>query len=123
MVKMKKIFFLFVGITLLFSGCANHSGLTRNANVHSTEVVLSKKNFRVIASVQGESQASYVFGIGGLKRNAMIAEAKAKMLANANIMGGAKAIINETVEIKRSYFPFFSTYTVTVSAHIIEFTE
>lgn len=45
------------------------------------------------------------------------------MLSKVNIEGGAKAIINQTVEIKRSYFPIIRTYTVTVSGHIVEFTE
>jgi len=120
---MNRIFFLLIGITFLFSGCAIHSGLTTNSNNHTTEVVLSKKNFKVIESVQGESQATYVFGIGGLSKTAMIAEARANMLSKANIIGGSKAVINETVEIKHSLFPFFRKYTVIVSAHIIEFTE
>jgi len=85
--------------------------------------VLSKKNFKVIESVQGESEAIYIFGIGGLSKKAMIAEAKANMLTNANIVGSSKAIINETVEIIHSLFPFFRKYKVTVSAHIVEFTE
>lgn len=120
---MKKLFFLLVGITFLFSSCAVHSGLTTNSNNHTTEVVLSKKNFKVIESVQGEAQAMYVFGIGGLSKKALIAEARVNMLSKANIIGGSKAIINETVEVKQSFFPVVRLYNVTVSGHIIEFTE
>ena len=120
---MKKIFFLIIGIAFLFSSCAFHSGLTTNLNNHTTAVVLSKKNFKVIESVQGESQAMYIFGIGGLSRNALIAEARANMLSKANIVGGSKAIINETVEVKHSFFPFVRLFRVTVSGHIVEFTE
>ena len=120
---MKKIFFLLIGITFLFSSCAVHNGLTTNLNNHTTEVVLSKKNFKVIESVQGEAQAMYVFGIGGLSKKAMIAEARANMLSKANIVGGSKAIINETVEITNSRFPIVRLYKVTVSGHIVEFTE
>ena len=85
--------------------------------------MLSKKNFKVIESVQGESEAIYIFGIGGLSKKALIAEAKANMLTNANIVGSSKAIINETVEIIHSLFPFFRKYKVTVSGHVVEFTE
>lgn len=85
--------------------------------------MLSKKNFKVLESVQGEAQALYVFGSGGLSKKALIAEAKANMLAKANIVGGSKAIINETVEIKHTLFPIVRLYTVTVSGHIVEFTE
>ena len=120
---MKKIFFILIGITFLFSSCAVHNGLTTNLNNHTTEVVLSKKNFKVIESVQGEAQAMYVFGIGGLSKKAMIAEARANMLSKANMVGGSKAIINETVEIKHSLFPIVRLYKVTVSGHIVEFTE
>ena len=121
--QMKKLIFLLIGITFLFSSCAYHDGLTTNSNHHTTQVLLSKKNFKVLARVDGEAQATYVFGIGGLSKKALIAEAKANMLSKANIVGGSKAIINETVEIKRSAFPFVGLVNVTVSGHIIEFTE
>lgn len=120
---MKRIFFLFIVLTFLFSSCAVHTGLTHNQNLHTTDVVLSKKNFNVISRVEGESKATYVFGIGGHNKKAMITEARADMLSKADIVGGAKAIINETVEIKRSTFLMVQIRRVIVSAHIIEFTE
>lgn len=120
---MKKISFLIIGAMLLLSSCAIHNGLTSNLNNHTTEVVLSKKNFKVVEAVKGEAQAMYIFGIGGLSKKAMIAEARANMLSNANIVGSSKAIINETVEIKHSLFPFVRLNKVTVSGHIVEFTE
>ncbi|MFP4526367.1 MAG: DUF6567 family protein [Bacteroidales bacterium] len=120
---MKKLTILLIGTIFLFSSCAVHDGLTRNQNNHTTEVVLAKKNFKVTESVQGESQAMFVFGIGGLSKKAMVAEARANMLSKANIVGSSKAIINETVEVKHSLFPIVRLYTVTVSGHIVEFTE
>jgi hypothetical protein len=120
---MKKITVLLLGITFLFSSCAFHKGLTTNANVNNTEVVLTKKNFKVTERVQGESKATYILGIGGHSRNAMIAEARTKMLSNANIIGSSKAIINETVETKKSFFPFVGVAKVVVSGYVIEFTE
>ncbi len=91
---------------MLLTSCAGHYGLTSNVNNHSTEVVLSKKNFKVIKSVSGEASVMYVLGIGGLSKKALIAEARAEMLKSAELEGSAKAIINETVEIKGSSFPF-----------------
>lgn len=120
---MRRIIFLLIGITLLFSSCAVHSGLTRNSNNNTTEVVLSKKNFHVLERVHGESQATYIFGIGGLTKNALISEARENMLLKSNMVGSSKAIINETVEIRNSFFPIVRTYKVMVSAYIIEFTE
>lgn len=120
---MKKLLIISIGFMFLLTSFAVHSGLTTNANLHTTEVVLSQRNFKVVESVSGESQALYFLGIGGLSKQAMISEALAKMLSNANIVGGAKAIINETVEIKNSIFPIIRLYKVTISGHIIEFTE
>lgn len=120
---MRKLLLLLIWTAFLFSGCAVHSGLTFNTNNHVTQVVLSKNNYVVIDSVRGESEAIYVFGIGGFLKEALIAEAKADMLSKADIIGGSRAIINETVEIKHSLFPVIRLYKVTVSGHVIEFTE
>lgn len=120
---MKKLTFLLLGSVLLLSSCGIHIQPTLNLNNHNTEVVLTKKNYTVLAKVSGESEATYIFGIGGLRKQAMIAEARAQMLTKADILGGSKAIINETFEIKHTFFPFVRKYKVTVSGHIIEFTE
>lgn len=95
---MIRVAIILIGIAFLFSSCAFHKGFTTNY----TEVVLSEKNFKVIERVQGEAEAKYAFGIGGLSKNALIAKARANMLSKANIVGGSKAIINETVEVKCS---------------------
>lgn len=116
---MKKIITLSIYALFLFSSCAVHSGLTTN----TTEVILSKKNFTVIQSVQGVSKATYIFGLGGLSKKGLIAEARAKMLRKAKIEGTSKAIINETIEVKHSFFPIVRTYQVIVSGHIVEFTD
>jgi len=117
--KTNRIYLAFV--VLFFSSCAMHNGLTYNSNTHNTEVVLSKKNFKVVARVKGESKATYILGFGGLSKNALIAEAKEDMLSKADIIGGSKAIINETVEIKNSFYLIVWENKVTVSANIIEF--
>ncbi len=120
---MKRNFLVLIGLALILSSCGIHNGLTKNINNHTTEVVLSKNNFKVLESVQGESQATYILGIGGLSKNALVSAARANMLSKANIVGGSKAIINETVEIKHSIFPFYRKYKVTVSGHVVEFTQ
>ena len=114
---------LFIVMLFLLSSCATlHSNLTSNLNNHTTEVILSKKNYTVISSVKGEASAKYVLGIGGGKK-ALIAEAKAKMLSKADIVGKSRAIINETVEIRKKHAFIVTKYTVTVSGHVIEFLE
>ena len=121
MVKRITVIALFSAMFL--ASCAGHRGLTSNVNNHSTEVVLSKKNFKVIKSVSGTASVTYVLGIGGLSKSALIAEARAEMLKQAELQGSARAIINETVEVKGSSFPFVGKKLVTVSAQVIEFTE
>lgn len=105
------------------SSCGIHHGLTTNANVNTTKVELSENNFEIIESVQGKSEALYVFGIGGFSKEAMIAEARADMLRRPDMIGSSKAVINETVEISHTLFPVVRLYKVTVSGHLIEFTH
>lgn len=120
---MRLIGILLAGIAIIFTSCmASHEGMTSNANLHTTEVVLSKKNFKVIARIKGEAKATYIFGIGGFSKAALIATAKADMLAKADIVGGA--IVNETVEVKNSFYAgVVIIKRVIVSANIVEFTE
>lgn len=120
---MKKYLFILLVSTLSLSSCAIHQGLTSNANLNTTQVVLEENNFEVIDQVQGQSTATFVFGIGGITKKAMIAEARADMLRRSNIVGTSRAIIHETVEIQHSFFPFVRTYTVTVSGFVVEFTD
>ncbi len=114
----------FVVLTsVLFSSCGTHLPMTYNTNQHVTNVELSKKNFKVVASVKGEAKATYILGIGGLKKKTLIENAKADMLKNTDLVGTSRAIVNETVEIHiRNYFVVMQ-YRVVVSGHVVEFTE
>lgn len=109
--------------TLMLSGCASFQGLTKNYNGHNTEVQLNRKNFKIVQKVEGSAQATYILGIGGLGKKALIARATEKMLADANLIGSSRAVINETVEIKNSFFLIATTTQINVSAYVIEFTE
>ena len=111
-------------ISILITGCGFHSSLVGNINNNTTNVELSKKNFKVIDKISGSSTATYILGFGGLSNKALIENAKAKILENANLTGSSKAIINVTTESHFSFFvPFYFQKTITVSAHVIEFTE
>ncbi|PHR86034.1 MAG: hypothetical protein COA80_19995 [Leeuwenhoekiella sp.] len=120
---MKKIITLMALVSLFLTSCASHYGLPKNYNQNTTEVVLTKKNFKVVELVKGEAQATYILGIGGLAKNGLVAEAKAKMLQSAGMEGTSRSVINEVVEVKTSGFFLVSKYKVIVSAQIIEFTE
>ncbi|HEY0261871.1 MAG TPA: DUF6567 family protein [Chitinophagales bacterium] len=119
---MKKLFIpIFALAIMLLQSCAFHNGLTSNLNNHETSVVLSSNNFKVVAYVRGEASAQYILGIGGLKRKGLIAEAREQMLANADLIGKSRAVINETVEEKSSHFGFYERYRIIVSAYVVEF--
>lgn len=110
--------------SILMTSCGIHSAMFGNINNNTTNVELSKKNFKVIDTVSGQSTATYVLGIGGISNKALIENAKTNMLEIADLTGSSKAIINVTTESHMTLvFPFFYRKTVIVSAHIIEFTE
>ena len=122
---MRKFFsvLLVVSILFSFSSCAIHSGLTNNVNNHTTNVVLTKNNYKIIQKVKGTASGTSVFAIGG-SFNPLIERARAEMLESAGLIGASRAVINETVEINnKSYVGIVNTKTVTVSAYVIEFTE
>lgn len=119
-IVMKNIILLFI-CSVILTGCATHNGLTDNRNIHGTQVVLSERNFKVVANVKGESETTYVFGFGGLSRSAMIAEAKAQILERADMIGKSRALVNETVEVKSSVYLIVMKRKVTVTAQVVEF--
>lgn len=121
LLKMKKLMPIFLTLTL--TSCAIHSGLTTNENVHNTTVELSQANYKVIAFVTGSSTVEYFLGIGGIDKPAQVQSARLAMLKNADLIGKPRALINETVEIKRSTFLLWTEIEITASAYVIEFSS
>ena len=110
--------------TLLLSGCGYHVARVANLNNHTTEVGLNKRNFVVVEKVVGQADASYIFGIGGISEKALIENAKADMLRDVELIGSARAIINETTEEHYTFvYPIYFKKTITVSAYVVEFTD
>ncbi len=122
--KALKTVLLVIFSSLLLVSCGIHTTTVRNVNSNLTNVQLSTNNFKVVDRVSGKSTATYILGIGGLSTKALIEKAKSRMLEKASLIGGSKAIINVTTEDHVALiFPFFYRKTITVSAHVIEFTE
>ena len=122
--KSIKLIFSILTTAILLSSCGIHSNNSINTNSNITNVELSKKNFRVVERVKGESTATYVFGMGGIYNKSLIEIAKNQMFENADLTGGAKAIVNVTTESHLTFvLPFFYRKTIIVSAHIVEFTD
>jgi hypothetical protein len=123
-IKKQGIMILFLAAIISLSGCGVSSGLVNQYNVNGTNsnVILQKKNFKVIGTVSGESKDSYIFFIGGYKQN-LVASAKQKMIENAGLEGTSKAIINITIE-EHDVFKFvYIKRVITVHGTVIEFLE
>jgi len=119
-----KTFILFAFFAVILSSCGVNTNLPFNLNANTTNVELSKKNFEVISTVTGESSATYILGIGGLKNRALYDMAKADMLKNANLVGGAKALVNVVTEQHITLvYPFYFKRRIIMSAHIVEFKQ
>lgn len=122
--KSLKLLLIALFTALLNTSCGIHSAFVTNTNSNSSVVNLSMKNFEVVERVSGQATATYFFGIGGISNKALIEKAKSNMLEHAFMAGKARAIINITHESHVTFIlPVFVQKTVTVSAHIIEFTN
>ncbi len=103
------------------SSCVATTGLISN-NL-ATVVELRQSNYKIVDKVSGSSTVRYILGLGGNKKAALVAQARANMLRRAELVGGSKAIINEIVEEKNQNIlgTFIIKKTITVNAHVIEF--
>ncbi|HIC12951.1 MAG TPA: hypothetical protein EYO75_06230 [Sulfurimonas sp.] len=108
---------LVLGLIALFTGCSVTNGSM--GHVAQTQVQLSKANFDIVKSVEGEASASYFLGIGLSKEN-LVARAKKDMLKKANLHG-SQALVNITTDSKGTFYPFFRKKTIYISADVVEF--
>lgn len=121
---MKKYLFLFVVcIALLCTSCGFSRSATGNTNVTQTEVVLAKKNYKVIGTVRGESNQHYILGFGGLSKQSLKQAAMSDMYNSADLMGKSRAIINVNVAYKNAFYLVYWHTTAIATGTVIEFTE
>lgn len=111
-----------VAAVLIFAGCGVSSNLTTNANLNQTNVVLSQKNYHVVKTVKAETSATYVFGIGGLSKQALYNNAVAELTKKANLTG-SQALVNVTVTNSAKLIVCVGKVTYTAEATVIEFDE
>lgn len=123
-IRKKGFITLFLIATIFLSGCGINSGIINQFSVNgaNTNVVLEKKNFKVIGTVNGEATDTYLFFIGGFKQT-LAAKAKQNMIENAKLEGTSKAIINVTLEEHNKFIFVYFKRTITVHGTVIEFTE
>lgn len=107
---------LFIFSTFLFfaSSCAIHSGvMTGNASI-------TNANFKYVTLAQGTATTTHVLGIGGLKKEGLVFEAKKKLLENYPLRQG-QALANVTVDIKKTFVFLVVKTKVTLTADVIDF--
>ncbi|MEE1309369.1 MAG: DUF6567 family protein [Bacteroidaceae bacterium] len=90
-------------------------------NVTETKVVLSEKNFKVVGQATGEAKATYVFGMGGIRKKALRNNAVNEMSKNANLSGAQTLTNITTQESVMMITPIFIQRTCTATANIVEF--
>ena len=99
----------------LLSSCAMHQGYMVNS------AALGSNNFTYVEKdVTGTAMATYVFGLGGLSKMAIVDVAK-KDLLYANPLKDNQALVNLTVSWKNTFVFFVTTNRCTVTADIVEF--
>ena len=109
----------FLVFACMFTSCAFHGGQMLSSNA-----VLDKPNFVCVKrDLKGTASAVRIFGLGGLARQALVGDAKKKMLIESPLKDN-QALVNVTVNFKSSlFFMFAQTQTCTVTADVIEFQE
>jgi hypothetical protein len=122
--KKNKWFIVLLLASVTLSSCMGiHNALSSNENVNTTEVVLSRKNYKIVERIEGSASTYSVFGIGNHGWKTLVANARREMLLKTNLIGTSRAIINENIEINHRMIFMVSIKTVNVSAYVIEFTE
>lgn len=109
-------------IALLTTSCGVSREATSNSNIAQTEVVLAKKNYKVVGMVSGECAQNYVLGIGGLSKKSMGESAMSEMYKNAGLTG-SQAIINVNVTYKNKFILIYSQSKAIATGTVIEFVD
>ena len=120
---MKKLIYvaaLVLGLVLM-SSCGV-SGAYINSQT-STQVHLTSNNYTVVSRVSGSAEVAYVLIFGGMNKKQLYENAYAEMVRKAEL-SGSRALANiVTEEHIGGVPPFYYERTITVSAHVIEFTQ
>lgn len=117
---MKQLTF-FSLIIILFSSCfaVHHGYLQSSAQLSSANYTMVKR------SVQGKATTTIVLGIGGLSKEALVAEAKENLMREHKVTD-KQLLANVSVDWKVVTTPiYFAVWQrqCTVTADIIEFTK
>ena len=111
-------------LLLFLSSCGINNAVILNQNQNATQVHLTTNNYKVVEKVTGSAEIEYILLIGGMNYKQLYANAYADMVNKTNLMSGSRALINIVTEDHIGGVPpFYFKRTITVSAHVIEFTN
>ena len=111
-------------IAFALTSCGLGSALTSNQNSLQTNVVLTQNNYKIVKTITGEATATYIFGIGGLSKEALQNNAIADMVKDAKLDGKAQAIVNTQISVKNVIItPLYIKKIVTATAQVVEFAK
>lgn len=115
MKRIFKLLFFVVSFLFIFSGCAVHNGYMNNSTS------LNQANFSYVnTNISGTASTLKFLGIGGLGKQAIVAEAKENML-KGNPLKSNQSLANITINWKMGFYLIVMTNTCTVTADIVEF--
>ena len=98
-------------------GCAMHQGYINNS------VALDSNNFNYIKdNISGSASATYIFGIGGLGREAIVDEAKRDMMESHSLRSN-QGLANISISWKNTWLIVYGKTTCTVTADVVEFNK
>lgn len=117
---------LFIGLVACCALACTSCGLSRestgNQNLTQTEVVLAKKNYKIVGQATGTSTQNYWFGIGGLSKKSLGQSAMSEMYQSANL-SGSQAIINVNITYKNKLILIHNQAKAIATGTIIEFVD
>lgn len=120
---MRKIFLLSaVVMSLLFTSCNSSRELSANLFQTETQVVLSRRNYRIVKPVEGVSRQTKVMFFGGMSKRSFAESAVTQMVRNAELQG-PQAIIHTTVHIKKQFYLFWWKRKAIANGLVIEFMD
>lgn len=114
-------FFLFAMVAMLFASCAGLNTTPYQNDPVETKVLLSEANYTIVGEATGEWTATYVFGIGGLKKSTLKTNALSEMYKNAQLKGNQQIINITTTTSVESWIGIYTKQRVVAHGYIIEF--
>lgn len=107
---------IIIGVTVLVSSCAHHIGTM------SGSASITNNNFKITETAVGSAKTTKFLGLGSVKKNGLVYEAKTDLLNNYPLKPG-QALGNVTVDFKFSYFFLITQTKAIIHADIIDFNK